>query len=101
MAAACPPGLGLEVFIHGALCYGVSGPLLLEQLPGRQERAARPLRAALPPDLQPRTGWRPAAVFLPGPEPGRPGQGADGHPADPRPGRSRAARRARTTSITW
>ena len=25
MAAACPPGLGLEAFIHGALCYGVSG----------------------------------------------------------------------------
>lgn len=25
MADACPPGLGLEVFIHGALCYGVSG----------------------------------------------------------------------------
>ena len=25
MGAACPPGLGLEVFIHGALCYGVSG----------------------------------------------------------------------------
>jgi putative protease len=25
LAAACPPGLGLEVFIHGALCYGVSG----------------------------------------------------------------------------
>jgi putative protease len=25
MAAACPPGLGLEVFVHGALCYGVSG----------------------------------------------------------------------------
>lgn len=25
MAAACPTGLGLEVFIHGALCYGVSG----------------------------------------------------------------------------
>jgi putative protease len=24
-AAACPPGLDLEVFIHGALCYGVSG----------------------------------------------------------------------------
>ena len=24
-AAACPPGLSLEVFIHGALCYGVSG----------------------------------------------------------------------------
>jgi putative protease len=24
-AAACPPGLNLEVFIHGALCYGVSG----------------------------------------------------------------------------
>lgn len=25
MASACPKGLGLEVFIHGALCYGVSG----------------------------------------------------------------------------
>ncbi|MFO7709300.1 MAG: peptidase U32 family protein [Desulfobacterales bacterium] len=25
MAAACPPGLGLEVFVQGALCYGVSG----------------------------------------------------------------------------
>lgn len=25
MAAACPPDVGLEVFIHGALCYGVSG----------------------------------------------------------------------------
>jgi putative protease len=25
MAEACPPGLGLEVFIHGALCYAVSG----------------------------------------------------------------------------
>jgi len=24
-AAACPPGLSLEVFIHGALCYGISG----------------------------------------------------------------------------
>jgi U32 family peptidase len=25
MAAACPPGLDLEVFIHGALCFCVSG----------------------------------------------------------------------------
>lgn len=25
MAAACPTDLGLETFIHGALCYGVSG----------------------------------------------------------------------------
>lgn len=25
MAAACPPDLGLELFVHGALCYGVSG----------------------------------------------------------------------------
>lgn len=25
MAQACPRGLSLEVFIHGALCYGVSG----------------------------------------------------------------------------
>jgi len=25
LAAACPAGLGLEVFVHGALCYAVSG----------------------------------------------------------------------------
>ena len=25
MASACPHGLSLEVFVHGALCYGVSG----------------------------------------------------------------------------
>ncbi len=25
MASACPAGAGLEVFIHGALCFGVSG----------------------------------------------------------------------------
>ncbi len=25
MAEACPDGLGLEVFVHGALCYAVSG----------------------------------------------------------------------------
>jgi putative protease len=25
MAMACPPGLKLETFVHGALCYGVSG----------------------------------------------------------------------------
>lgn len=25
MAASCPPQLELEVFVHGALCYGVSG----------------------------------------------------------------------------
>ncbi len=25
MAQRCPPGLDLEVFVHGALCYGVSG----------------------------------------------------------------------------
>jgi putative protease len=25
MAAGCPPELSLEVFIHGALCYGISG----------------------------------------------------------------------------
>lgn len=25
MAEHCPPGLDLEVFVHGALCYGVSG----------------------------------------------------------------------------
>jgi putative protease len=25
LAAACPEGLGLEVFVHGALCYSVSG----------------------------------------------------------------------------
>ncbi len=25
MATACPPGLELEIFVHGALCYAVSG----------------------------------------------------------------------------
>jgi putative protease len=25
MAVACPKGLGLEVFVHGALCYAISG----------------------------------------------------------------------------
>lgn len=25
LAAACPPGMRLEVFVHGALCYAVSG----------------------------------------------------------------------------
>ncbi|MFZ5562486.1 MAG: peptidase U32 family protein [Thermodesulfobacteriota bacterium] len=25
MAGDCPPGMSLEVFVHGALCYGVSG----------------------------------------------------------------------------
>jgi U32 family peptidase len=25
LAAACPPGIELEVFVHGALCYAVSG----------------------------------------------------------------------------
>ncbi|MFW6324146.1 MAG: U32 family peptidase [Desulfovibrionales bacterium] len=25
MADACPPGIDLEVFVHGALCYGISG----------------------------------------------------------------------------
>lgn len=25
LGAACPPGVGLEVFVHGALCYAVSG----------------------------------------------------------------------------
>jgi putative protease len=25
MAMACPKGLGLEIFVHGALCYGISG----------------------------------------------------------------------------
>ena len=25
LAQACPDGLGLEMFVHGALCYGVSG----------------------------------------------------------------------------
>ncbi|PQP33441.1 peptidase U32, partial [Desulfobacteraceae bacterium SEEP-SAG9] len=25
LAQACPKSLGLEVFVHGALCYGVSG----------------------------------------------------------------------------
>jgi putative protease len=33
-AAACPPGLSLEVFVHGALCYAVSGRCYWSSLMG-------------------------------------------------------------------
>jgi len=48
MAAACPPGLGLEVFVHGALCYGVSGRCywssLLGGKSGLRGRCVQPCR---------------------------------------------------------
>ena len=34
MAASCPMDLGLEVFVHGALCYGVSGRCYLSSYLG-------------------------------------------------------------------
>ena len=34
MAAACPEGMGVEVFVHGALCYGVSGRCYWSSLMG-------------------------------------------------------------------
>jgi len=34
MAAACPERMGIEVFVHGALCYGVSGRCYWSSLMG-------------------------------------------------------------------
>ncbi len=48
MAAACPAGTGLEVFVHGALCYGVSGRCywssFLGGKSGLQGRCVQPCR---------------------------------------------------------
>ncbi len=48
MAAACPPELGLELFVHGALCYGVSGRCywssLLGGKSGLRGRCVQPCR---------------------------------------------------------
>ena len=47
-AAASPPGLNLEVFVHGALCYGVSGRCywssFLGGRSGLRGRCAQPCR---------------------------------------------------------
>jgi putative protease len=48
MAASCPPELGLELFVHGALCYGVSGRCywssLLGGKSGLRGRCVQPCR---------------------------------------------------------
>lgn len=48
MAAQCPPGLSLEAFIHGALCYAVSGRCywssLLGGKSGLRGRCVQPCR---------------------------------------------------------
>lgn len=41
ISAACPEGLDLEMFIHGALCWCVSGRCYWSSYMGRQERPAR------------------------------------------------------------
>ena len=59
----CPQELNLEVFVHGALCYCVSGALLLVQLSGGQIGPQGPLRAALPPGVQAKGAG--GALFFP------------------------------------
>ena len=78
ISAACPEGLDLEMFIHGALVR--LGPLLLVELYGRQERPARALRAALPPRIQAAQPFR-AVLLLPRSLAGRACQNHHGHPA--------------------
>ena len=78
ISAACPEGLDLEMFIHGALCW--CGPLLLVELYGREERPARALRAALPPRVQAAQPFR-AVLLLPRSLAGRACQNHHGHPA--------------------
>ena len=75
MAAACPPRAGAGAVRARRPVLRRSGPLLLEQLSGRQERPARPLRAALPPAVQPRAPDKPL-LLVPGSVSGCAGQGA-------------------------
>lgn len=57
MAAACPEKLGLEVFIHGALCYGVSGRCYWSSFLGGKSslrgRCVQPCRRLYRQDRQP------------------------------------------------
>ncbi|MFH1993685.1 MAG: peptidase U32 family protein [Pseudomonadota bacterium] len=57
MASACPKGLDLEVFVHGALCYGVSGRCYwssyLGGKSGLRGRCVQPCRRRYTQDGQP------------------------------------------------
>jgi len=88
------PGLNLEVFIHGALCYGVSA-LLLEQFPGGKAAARRcvqPCRRFTSRAAR-AAGFSPAST-----EHRRARQGADGIPKSGVEDRGR--KKGRTTCIT-
>ena len=52
LAGACPEGLSLEVFVHGALCYGISGRCYWSSY-GRKKRAQGKVCPALPQTLRP------------------------------------------------
>jgi collagenase-like PrtC family protease len=96
-AAGCPPGLSLEVFIHGALCYGVSGRCywssFLGGKSGLRGRCVQPCRRIYNQGREGRRFFSCLDLSIDTRE------GADGHPADP-PGRSRPQERP-TTSIMW
>lgn len=53
VAAACPEDMDLELFVHGALCWCVSGRCYWSSYLGGKSGLRRTLRAALPPHLQP------------------------------------------------
>ena len=77
MAEHCPKPLGLELFVHGALCYGISGRCYWSSYMGGKSGASGKMCAALPQNLQ---AGRPArkVFFLSGFKPGCVDQGAVG-----------------------
>ena len=97
MADACPKDLDLEIFVHGALCHCVSGRCYWSSYLGGKIRSSRTLRPALPSTLfagQKKSG---TTLFLFRPLSGPPDQTLALHAQGGRPGRSRDARRDRTT----
>ena len=76
ISAACPEGLDLEMFIHGALCWCVSGRCYWSSYMGGKSG----LRAALPPRIQAAQPFR-AVLLLPRSLAGRACQNHHGHPA--------------------
>ncbi len=80
LAAACPPGLGLEVFVHGALCYAVSGRCYWSSYLGGKSGLRGAVRSTLPAAIQSKQSEK-QIFFLPGFECRRAGQGAFVHTA--------------------